>query len=1178
MDVDIKGKAKEDNSDLKPFITGQTDVDWAPLQDNNLPRPFDLICSNLTGLGALSIDDFLNNAPAAVNLDINFHLQLPEQLPMFSSPEKPLSSSGPKADDAEDTKKRNAVALLRQTCQSVFGSSEVLNYEYLEEDLNNRQCILTITRPGGATRSYKSESGPLRRGDAKAQAAQVAIEMGAIDFIVSGDSDALKAKKGLLLNPLQVDMDDLEMDESKVNPLASPVKKESEEEIALREIELCCMEWRAGMIQPHWVYFNGYKDKKKHGAALKIALNAHVFRAYSVDPVYINAKAAKLACAAVALKEGVLDFIKYGNGQTGPIKIEDNGQEDGLPPIMNSAPPPALMKGVTLQEYYETLPKPFPEDVGDAPAVEINAPAWLNLTMQSARGARLVSNFTPIVDSTRHLHGHILRIERPDELRTYLVDPQFPKRGDAKSAVCLLAMSQGVGDYIRGLKEEAENKLPADRRKLANEKILQVLATEYSKVRHGNRMNFIFPTERDAFGCTLKVDISSNPAEPDIREYNAKTEYRNKADAKAAVACIAAEQGLIDLLRFRGATPPADYVPFWEAQVNGDGDNYVPKRKEPDREALGEDQDRKKRRKGNNDAHSPRPVSNFKLPEEHPLPPKPAGLSSSNAMSASANANNRWKKPHVTGPRGLGPSSNAYAPMPRSGGQDRSGHRSGGVPHPPHHSNGYPAMSSNSSSFSGYPHHARAPPPPPPPPAAPHSAYPYDDRTDYRQAPVPYPPVPAYPPPDPYGNVYPSYPAAAPPPPPPEFQAHHYPSPVYHTPPAPAPPAASHHYPAHYAAPPPAPPTPPHTMYGHYPYSVQYPQPQPQPPPPQYPPHPGYPVSYPSPHPVMFSPPAPVPVPVPVMPPSPSHYASYSPSHRPQYETLSPPPPVHPHSLPPKSPPRQPRAQRDFHHHAHRSSYPSPSVAEDYAPTKTHWQMNGNYRRHSTTGDSSRGRATSNNYRTRPQPPDDDRNQYMTQPPSPTSPPPLPAPPPVDDIRPNYGHTSSSSNLSVQPPPHIEQPPTNRETLIPTPEPEVTAPVTQLSAPKLEQVPSQSTQSQSSQSKSSSKTNVDILFKFCEKERLSKPTFYHKAVEKDGKSTYMVWVEKDAHRFELQHHFSSVVEGHEKLSKRVLQWNGRGLQRNNLFYIVFFFDIPRISSFFTDRFLHARLAICTPHV
>lgn len=58
-------------------------------------------------------------------------------------------------------------------------------------------------------------------------------------------------------------------------------------------------------------------------------------------------------------------------------------------------------------------------------------------------------------------------------------------------------MSQGVGDYIREVKEAAENKLSPDKRKLANEKIMQVLAADCSKVRNGNRPIFEFTSERD---------------------------------------------------------------------------------------------------------------------------------------------------------------------------------------------------------------------------------------------------------------------------------------------------------------------------------------------------------------------------------------------------------------------------------------------------------------------------------------------------------------------------------------------------------------------------------------------------------------------------------------------------------------------------------------------------------
>jgi hypothetical protein len=128
----------------------------------------------------------------------------------------------------------------------------------------------------------------------------------------------------------------------------------------------------------------------------------------------------------------------------------------------------------------------------------------------------------------------------------------------------------------------------------------------------------------------LKADISPLASEPNIREYIVEVEYRTKADAKAAVACLAAEQGLIDLLRFNGAQPPPDYTPFWEAQMNGSGDNYVGKRKEPERDLDGEGRDRKKRRKSNKDGFEPGEVPDVKVKQdfEHSLPSKTVTISS----------------------------------------------------------------------------------------------------------------------------------------------------------------------------------------------------------------------------------------------------------------------------------------------------------------------------------------------------------------------------------------------------------------------------------------------------------------------------------------------------------------------------------------------------------------------
>lgn len=80
------------------------------------------------------------------------------------------------------------------------------------------------------------------------------------------------------------------------------------------------------------------------------------------------------------------------------------------------------------------------------------------------------------------MHGAVLRVESPDDCKTYMVDPGFPKRADAKIAVCLLAMSQGVGKYIRDLSEEVSNKISPEMRQTAIQSIIPLIASEYAKI------------------------------------------------------------------------------------------------------------------------------------------------------------------------------------------------------------------------------------------------------------------------------------------------------------------------------------------------------------------------------------------------------------------------------------------------------------------------------------------------------------------------------------------------------------------------------------------------------------------------------------------------------------------------------------------------------------------------
>jgi hypothetical protein len=81
----------------------------------------------------------------------------------------------------------------------------------------------------------------------------------------------------------------------------------------------------------------------------------------------------------------------------------------------------------------------------------------------------------------RVAHGAVLRLTRPGEVRTYMVDPQFAKRVDAKSAVCLVALAAGVGAYVRGIGDAVEAKISSEARSLVFDCIFPLLLTEYGK-------------------------------------------------------------------------------------------------------------------------------------------------------------------------------------------------------------------------------------------------------------------------------------------------------------------------------------------------------------------------------------------------------------------------------------------------------------------------------------------------------------------------------------------------------------------------------------------------------------------------------------------------------------------------------------------------------------------------
>jgi hypothetical protein len=98
-----------------------------------------------------------------------------------------------------------------------------------------------VTSLKGTKRAYKSGEGRPSIHEAKQEAARVAVEMGVVDFIQTGDSDVSKHKKAELIARAKI--------ESKLQEASRPLHP------AIQQIEDCCLAWRAGKVIPSWAYY-----------------------------------------------------------------------------------------------------------------------------------------------------------------------------------------------------------------------------------------------------------------------------------------------------------------------------------------------------------------------------------------------------------------------------------------------------------------------------------------------------------------------------------------------------------------------------------------------------------------------------------------------------------------------------------------------------------------------------------------------------------------------------------------------------------------------------------------------------------------------------------------------------------------------------------------------------------
>lgn len=104
-------------------------------------------------------------------------------------------------------------------------------------------------------RSYASEPTFTRKSDAKARAAALAVEMGAVDFILHGNKDSSKARSKIVLAPIDSRMI---KEEGKVKEEEKDTLELGDDE-ASKQIKDCCIEWRAGLVKPRWVIYLEHK-------------------------------------------------------------------------------------------------------------------------------------------------------------------------------------------------------------------------------------------------------------------------------------------------------------------------------------------------------------------------------------------------------------------------------------------------------------------------------------------------------------------------------------------------------------------------------------------------------------------------------------------------------------------------------------------------------------------------------------------------------------------------------------------------------------------------------------------------------------------------------------------------------------------------------------------------------
>jgi hypothetical protein len=159
------------------------------------------------------------------------------------------------------------------------------------------------------------------------------------------------------------------------------------------------------------------------------------------------------------------------------------------------------------------------------------------------------------------VHGCPFRIYNSSSSKSYIVDPRFSKRKDAKAAVCFLAVSQGIYDYIQGM---APPKITEEMRRVANKRIFPALEMAYGKLAPHCRPAIVYSRDVDgvcfariyewnspllvAFGASLQLDerLPFVSMLPKGGLFTVEPNYPTKADARIAVLYLLSDVSFTD--------------------------------------------------------------------------------------------------------------------------------------------------------------------------------------------------------------------------------------------------------------------------------------------------------------------------------------------------------------------------------------------------------------------------------------------------------------------------------------------------------------------------------------------------------------------------------------------------------------------------------------------------------